>query len=92
MDVLHPTQNTYTIGNKITPAWSLTQRGDMDLTEDWRVPLYTPPKLTEKQEAAQKEAYKEKKKYKRYKPGQLALKEIKILPKETWFYHTYFCY
>ena len=49
-------RTTYMIGNKITPAWGLMHRGDMDLTEDWRVPLYTLPKLTEKQEAAQKEA------------------------------------
>ena len=45
-------RTTYMLGNKITSAWGLTHRGDMDPTEDWRVPIYTPPKLTEKQEAA----------------------------------------
>ena len=57
----------------------------MDLTEDWRVPIYTPPKLTEKQETAQKEAQKNKKKYRRYQPGQLALKEIKHYQKKPGF-------
>ena len=85
-------RTTYTIGNKITPAWGLTHRGDMDPAENWYVPLYSPPKLTERQEAAQKEAHKKKKKYKRYKPGQLALNKFYILPKETWFYHIYFCH
>ena len=78
-------RTTYTIGNKITPAWGLMHRGDMDPTEDWKVPLYTPLKLTEKQEVAQKEAYKKKKKYRRYKPGQLALKEIKYYQKKPGF-------
>ena len=45
-------RTTYMTGSKITPAWGLIHRGDMDPTEDWRVPIYTPPKLTEKQEAA----------------------------------------
>ena len=71
-------RTTYLLGNKITPAWGLTHRGDMDPTDDWSVPLYTPPKPTERQEAARKEAQKKKKKYRRYKPGQLALKEINI--------------
>ena len=70
---------------KITPAWGLTQRGDMDLTDDWSVPLYTPPNPTERQEVAQKEAHKKKKKYRRYKPGQLALKEIKYYQKKPGF-------
>ena len=78
-------RTTYMMGNKITPAWGLTHRGDMDPTEDWRVPLYTPPKLTEKQEVAWKEAHKKKKKYRRYKPGQLALKEIKYYQKRPGF-------
>ena len=33
-------RTTYTIGNKITPAWGLTHRGDMDPAENWNVPLY----------------------------------------------------
>ena len=78
-------RTTYTIGNKITPVWGLTHRGDMDPAENLSVPLYTPPKLTEKQEAAQKEAHKKKKKYRRYKPGQLALKEIKYYEKKPSF-------
>ena len=73
------------MGNKITPAWGLIHKGDMDPTEDWRVPIYTPPKLTEKQEAARKEAHKKKQKYRRYRPGQLALKEIKYYQKKTGF-------
>ena len=73
------------LGNKNTPAWGLIHRGDMDPTEDWRVPIYTPPKLTEKQETAQKEAQKKKKKYKRYRPGQLALKKIKHYQKKLSF-------
>ena len=44
------------MGDKITPAWGLIQKGSMDPTENWRVPFYKSPKLTEKQEAAQKEA------------------------------------
>ena len=70
-------RTTYTMGNKITPAWGVVQKGSMDLTEKWRIPIYKPPKLTEKQEAAQKEAKRRKLKYKRYRPGQLALKEVK---------------
>ena len=78
-------RTTYTIGNKITPAWGLMHRGDMDPAENWSFPLYSLPQLTEKQEAAQKEAHKQKKKYKRYKPGQLALKEIKYYQKKSGF-------
>ena len=70
-------RTTYMMGNKITPAWGLIQKGSMDLTENWRVPIYKPPKFTEKQEAARQEAKKKKLKYKRYRPSQLALKEIK---------------
>ena len=78
-------RTTYIMGNKITPAWGLTHKGDMDPAENWSVPRYSPPKLTEKQETARKEAHKEKKKYKRYKPGQLALKEIKYYQRKTGF-------
>ena len=78
-------RTTYTIGNKITPLWGLMHRGDMDPAENWSVPLYTPPKLKEKQEAAQKEAHEKKKKYRRFKPGQLALKEIKYYQKKPGF-------
>ena len=67
-------RNTYMIGDKIIPAWGLIQKSSMDLTENWRIPIYKPPKLTEKQEAAQKEAKQRKLKYRRYRPGQLALK------------------
>ena len=70
-------RTTYMMGDKITPAWGLIQKGGMDLTENWRIPIYKPPKLTEKQEAAEREAKRKKLKYKRYKPSQLALKEIK---------------
>ena len=36
-------RTTYTIGKKITPAWGLMHRGDMDPTEDWEgSSLYTP--------------------------------------------------
>ena len=65
------------MGYKITPTWGLIQKGSMDPTENWRVPIYKLPKLTEKQEAAQKEAKRRKLKYRRHRPGQLALKEIK---------------
>ena len=78
-------RTTYMLGNKITPTWGLTHRGDMDPTEDMRVPIYTPPKIPEKQEAVQKEAQKKKKKYRRYRPGQLALKEIKYYQKKPGF-------
>ena len=78
-------RTTYIVGNKITPAWGLTHRGDMDPAKNWSVPRYSPPKLTGKQETARKEAHKEKKKYKRYKPGQLALKEIKYYQKKPGF-------
>ena len=78
-------RTTYIMGNKITPAWGLTHKGDMDPAENWSVPRYSPPKLTEKQETAQKEAHKERKKYKRYNPGQLALKEIKYYQRKTGF-------
>ena len=57
----------------------------MDPTENWRIPMYQPPKFTKKQEAAQKEAKKKKQRYKRYKPGQLALKEIKYYKKNPGF-------
>ena len=67
-------RTTYMMGDKITPAWGLIHKGSMDTAENWRIPLYKPPKMTEKQEAVQKEA---KKKKLRYRPGQLALKEIK---------------
>ena len=70
-------RSTYMMGNKITPVWGLIHKGSMDPTEDWRVAIYQPPKLTEKQRAAQKEDKKQKQRYKRYIPGQLALKEIK---------------
>ena len=49
----------------------------MGFNPERRIPIYKPPKLTEKQKAAQKEAKRKKLKYKRYKSGQLALKEIK---------------
>ena len=78
-------RTTYMLGNKIAPAWGLTHTGDMDPTEDRRVLIYTPPKLTEKQEAVQKEAHKKKQKYRRYRPGQLALKEIKYYQKKPGF-------
>ena len=45
-------RTTYIMGDKITPAWGLTHRGDMDPAENWSVPRYSPPKFTEKQEAA----------------------------------------
>ena len=57
----------------------------MDPAENWNVPLYSLPRLTERKEAAQKEGHKKKKKYKRYKPGQLALKEIKYYQKKPGF-------
>ena len=57
----------------------------MDPTEDWRIPIYQPPKLTEKQRAAQQEAKKQKRRYRRYKPGQLTLKEIKYYTKNAGF-------
>ena len=78
-------RTTYIMGNKITPAWGLTHRNDMDQAENWSIPRYSPPKLTEKQETAQQEAHKDKKKYKRYKPGQLALKEIRYYQKKVGF-------
>ena len=65
------------MGNKITPAWGLIQKISMDPTENWRIPIYKPPKFTEKQEAAQQEAKKKKLRYKMYRPGEPALKEIK---------------
>ena len=40
------------MGNKITPAWGLIQKGSMDETENWRIPIYKPPNFTETQEAA----------------------------------------
>ena len=70
-------RTTYMMGNKITPAWGLIQKGSVDPAENWRIPIYKPPKFTEKQEVAQQAAKKKKLKYKRYRPGQLALKEIK---------------
>ena len=70
-------RTTYMLGNKITPAWGVIHKGSMDPTENWRVPIYKPTNVSEKQKAAQKEAKKKKQKYKRYRPGQLALKEIK---------------
>ena len=70
-------RTTYMMGNKITPIWGLIHKGSMDPTENWRIPNYKPPKFTEKQEAAQKEAKKKKLRFRRYRPGQLALKEIK---------------
>ena len=78
-------RTTYTIGDKITPGWGLTHRGDMDPAENWSVPHYSPPKFTEKQEAARQEAHRDNKKYKRYKPGQLALKEIRYYQKKAGF-------
>ena len=70
-------RTTYMMGNKITPAWGLIQKGSMDPAENWRIPIYKPPKFTEKQEVVKQAAKKKKLKYKRYRPGQLALKEIK---------------
>ena len=71
------------MGNKITPAWGLIHKGSMDPTEDWRVLIYQLPKFTEQQIAAQKEAKKQKRRYKRHMPGQLALKEIKYYKKNA---------
>ena len=45
-------RSTYMMGNKITPVWGLIHKGSMNPTDDWRVPIYQPPKLTEKQQAA----------------------------------------
>ena len=45
-------RSTYMMGNKITPVWGLIHKGSMNPTEDWRVPIYQPSKLTEKQKAA----------------------------------------
>ena len=78
-------RTTYMLGNKITPAWGLIQQGSMDPTENWRIPVYKPPKFTEKQEAARKEAKKKKLRYKRYRPGQLALREIKYYKNNASF-------
>ena len=76
---------TYMVGNKVLPAWGLIPKGSMDPAENWRVPIYKPPKFMEKQEAAVQEAKKKKLKYKRYKPGQLALKEIKYYKNNAGF-------
>ena len=73
------------VRDKIIPAWGLVPKGSMDPAEDWRVPIYRPPKFMEKQEAAQKEAKKKKLRYKRYKHGQLELKEIKYYKKNAGF-------
>ena len=68
-------RTTYTMGDKITPGWGLTHRGDMDPAENWSIPRYSPPKLTEKQEAAWQEAHRDKKKYKRYKTWSASIKK-----------------
>ena len=78
-------RSTYTMGNKITPVWGLIHKGSMNPTEDWRVPIYQPPKLTEKQKAARQEAKKQERRYRTYKPGQLALKEIKYYSNNEGF-------
>ena len=78
-------RTTYMVGNKITPGWGLVHKGSMDPAENWRVPIYKPPKFTEKQKAVQKEAKKKKLRYKRYRPGQLALKEIKYYKNNAGF-------
>ena len=70
-------RSTYMMGDKITPVWGLIHKGSMNPTEDWRIPIYQPPKLTDRQKALQQEAKKQERRYRRYKPGQLALKEIK---------------
>ena len=72
------------MGDKELPTWGLIHKG-IDPTEDWRVPIYQPPEFTPQQEAAKKEAKKNKLKYKRYKPGQLALKQIKYYKKRPDF-------
>ena len=78
-------RTTYMLGNKITPAWGLIQKGSMDPIENWRVPIYKPPEFTEKQETARKEAKKKKMRYKRYRPSQLALKEVKYYKNNAGF-------
>ena len=78
-------RTTYMMGSKITPAWGLIHKGSMDPTEDWRIPIYQPPKLPGKERAAQREAKKQKRRYRRYKPGQLALKEIKYYSRNEGF-------
>ena len=35
-------RTTYMMGNKITPAWGLIQKGSMDPAENWRIPIYKP--------------------------------------------------
>ena len=70
-------RTTYIMGDKAYPTWGLIHKGSMDPKENWQVPIYTQPKITDQQEAARKEAHKKKLKYKRYKPEQLALKEIR---------------
>ena len=78
-------RTTYIMGNKITPVWGLINKDSMDPEEDSRVPIYQPSKLTDRQETARQEAKKKKLKYKRYRPGQLALKEIKYYHKKAGF-------
>ena len=78
-------RSMYTMGSKITPVWGLIHKGSMNPTEDWRVPIYQPPKLTEKQKAARQEAKRQERRYRRYKPGQLALKEIRYYSKNEGF-------
>ena len=45
-------RTTYIMGNKITPVWGMIHKDSMDPAEDWMVPIYQPPKLTDRQEAA----------------------------------------
>ena len=78
-------RTTYIVGNKSYPAWGLFPKGSVDPAENWRIPIYKPPKFTMKQEEARKEAKKNKQKYRRYKPGQLALEEIKFYKKNAGF-------
>ena len=76
---------TYVMGDKVQPAWGLIHKGSMDPKENWQIPLHKLPKFTNKQEEARQEAKRRKLKYKRYKPGQLALKEIRYYKKNAGF-------
>ena len=77
-------RTTTVVGGKVLPTWGLIHQG-VDSTENWRVPIYKPPKFTPMQQEAKEEAKKKKLKYRRYKPGQLALKEIKYCKKRPGF-------
>ena len=75
---------SYEVDGTTLVTWGLLHKG-LDVREDWRVPLFIRPKLTPKQVERKARLEKKGRKYRRCKPGQLAMKEVKYYKKQEDF-------